>query len=249
MMWRMNTVDHKLIRLYVPREEAYAAGEVLPLTEKQTHYLRNVMRKETGNPIRVFNGQDGEWLATLSSLGKKAGSLTLEKQLRPQEPSKDVFVFASPVKKEPFEWMIEKTCELGAAKFVPVLSEHTVVRQINLERLQTIAIEAAEQSERLDVMEITEPVALKNIQEIAGADRHILFCVERLGEGDGIFSALQKIPRQSLGLLMGPEGGWTEDEISNMKKIKAIHPVSLGKQVLRAETAVIAALSCVLNLE
>ena len=154
----MKAEDYKrLVRLYVP-EAAFIQGKNLSLSEGQAHYLRNVMRKSAGDALRVFNGQDGDWLATVAEINKKKALVKLDHQLLEQKQSPYVWVLASPVKKEAFDLMIEKSCELGAAKFIPVTCEHTVVHKINQERLQAIAIEAAEQSERLDVMTV-EPLS------------------------------------------------------------------------------------------
>src|SRR5690606_63175 len=130
----------KLPRLYV--EAGF--GGAIPLPEKQAHYLRNVMRLSSGDRVRVFNGRDGEWLAALAG-GKKAATLDPLGKIAEQGASPDIWALVSPLRKEPFEFMVEKATELGVSRLVPVLCDHTAVRRMNAERAQAIAIEAAEQ--------------------------------------------------------------------------------------------------------
>jgi 16S rRNA (uracil1498-N3)-methyltransferase len=231
---------NKLIRLHVPAA-GYAAGKQCGLSEGQAHYLRNVMRKSAGEPLRVFNGQEGDWLATLAEISKNKAVVTLDKQITEQKNSPDIWVLASPIKKEPFDWMVEKSCELGAAKFLPVLCEHTAVRKINRERLQAIAVEAAEQCERGDVMAVEDLSGLKDCLNSLGSGRDLIFCLER-GEVPGFAETLRGLPPGPLAILIGPEGGFSDGEIAFIKNLPRVHPVSLGDRVLRAETALVSAL-------
>ena len=229
-----------LLRLYLPGEDL-APGKLCPLSEGQVHYLRNVMRKSAGERLRVFNGRDGEWLCTLVELNKNKALVKADDKLLEQSGSPDVWVIAAPVKKEAFDLMVEKASELGAARFVPVLTERTVVRKINQERLQAIAIEAAEQSERLDVMEVTPLADLKKYLDSFVNGRNLIFCLER-AEAESIDVVARKLQQKPRALLIGPEGGFSEHEISFLRK-KATYTVSLGPRILRAETALLAALA------
>lgn len=234
--------DYKnLVRLFVPDAD-YIAGELCALSEGQAHYLRNVMRQSAGDALRVFNGRDGDWLATLSEVKKNKALIKLDHLISEQKPSPDIRVVASPVKKDAFDLMIEKSCELGAAKFIPVVCAHTVVHKINQSRLEAIAIEAAEQCERSDVMAVQPLVDLKKYFESIDSDRNIIFCIERK-EAPLLVDVLRPRPKKPLDILIGPEGGFTEEEINSIMGIKNVHAASLGPRILRAETALIAALS------
>jgi len=202
------------------------------------------MRKTAGEALRVFNGQDGEWLAALDELNKNKAFIKLDRKLLEQKASSDIWVLASPVKKEAFDLMVEKSCELGAAKFIPVTCERTVVHKINQERLQAIAIEAAEQSERLDVMVVESLGNLRKIFNFDGCDRDLIFCVERSGAASLVDTA-KKLADKPLAILIGPEGGFSSQEIDLINNFKKTHPVSLGQRILKSETALIAALSCI----
>ena len=119
----------KLVRLYIP-EPDFVQGEICALSEGQAHYLRNVMRKSAGDKLRVFNGRDGDWLATIAEINKNKALIKLDEQRLEQKQSPDIWVLASPIKKESFDLMVEKACELGASKFIPVVCERTVVHKI-----------------------------------------------------------------------------------------------------------------------
>ena len=236
-------IEHytNLIRLYVP-EPDFVAGEVCALSEGQVHYLRNVMRKNAGEKLRVFNGRDGDWLATLVEINKNKALISLDHLRVEQKASPDIWVFASPVKKESFDLMVEKSCELGAAKFIPVICEHTVVHRINQERLQATSIEAAEQSERGDVMEVAPLTELKKCLSSFDSSRKLIFCIERI-DAPSLKEVMPKLENKPLAILIGPEGGFSEAEIEYITAQKYVHPVSLGSRILRAETALITALS------
>lgn len=220
-----------------------AGGESAALPEGQLHYLRNVMRLEPGDKLRVFNGRNGEWLAELAELSKKKGIVAFVEKLQEQAAAPDVWVLASPVKKEAFEWMIEKASELDAARFLPVLCDHTVVHRVNAERAALIAAEAAEQSERLDVMQIEAPKSLEDVLQSWSSDRTLIFCLER-EKAAPLFTALAKIgPAQPLAVLIGPEGGFSDKEIARLQACGFVESVSLGPRVLKAETALVTALA------
>jgi 16S rRNA (uracil1498-N3)-methyltransferase len=231
----------KLVRLYVP-EPRFVQGEICSLSEGQAHYLRNVMRKSSGYTLRVFNGQDGDWLATLTEINKKNALIKLDHQLLKQKPHPDIWVLASPVKKEAFDLMIEKSCELGAAKFIPVTCDHTVVHKINGERLQTVAVEAAEQSERQDVMVVESLIDLKKCLNSFDWKRNLIFCIER-ADAPSFVATVRKLAQKPLAILIGPEGGFSSQEVDFINDFKGVFPVTLGPRILRAETALMAALS------
>ncbi len=238
----MGTEDYKkLVRLYIP-EPDFVQGEICALSEGQAHYLRNVMRKSAGDKLRVFNGRDGDWLAELEEINKNKAFIKLDHQILEQKSSPDIWVLASPVKKEAFDLMIEKSCELGAAKFIPVVCEHTVVHKINQERLQAISIEAAEQSERNDVMTVEPLIDLKKYLNSFSSERNLIFCIERM-DAPNLVETMRKLAKKPLAILTGPEGGFSDSEIDFVKKMQYVYSVSLGPRILRSETALISALS------
>lgn len=228
----------KLPRLFIPFDDA----DNIVVSEGQQHYLRNVMRCEKGDRLRVFNGRDGEWVAEIKDISKKNVLISLLEKTREQTPSRDTWVLASPVKKEAFDFMVEKASELGAARFVPVACERTVVHRVNTARAGGIAIEAAEQCERLDVMAVEDIAPLKDILKSWNKNRKLIFCIERK-DAPSIVEALGKLPAGPLAILVGPEGGFSENEIAFISGLDYAVPVSLGPRVLRAETAVVAALA------
>jgi 16S rRNA (uracil1498-N3)-methyltransferase len=231
----------KLPRLYVGGT-ALAEGLSIVLPEAKAHYLRNVMRLGPGDGIRLFNGIDGEWLARIAEVNKKNLLVTLVQPIAEQKASPDIHVIASPVKREAFEYMIEKASELGASVFHPAICDHTVVHRINEDRLRLIAAEAAEQCERFDVMNISKIRPLEDILEVLGG-RVALACLERSSVapmGLKIDGLERGIP---LAVIIGPEGGFSEKEKKIIENNKNIIPVSLGPRILRAETALSAALT------
>lgn len=234
----------KLQRLYVPCGPIHA-GEEIALSEDQHHYLRNVMRIEAGQQVRVFNGTDGEWLAAVKEISKKNAIISFVQQLRKQNTGRDILILSSPIKKENFDFMVQKACELGAATFQPLLMDHTSMHKINEARLQGIADEAAEQSERLTVMTVATIAQMKNYLNSWDKGRKLIFCIERRDAPFMVNRLAQEPVDTPLALLIGPEGGFSAAEIEWLLAQDFVIPVSLGPTVLRAETAMIAALLCV----
>ncbi len=234
---------HKtLSRLYVPVENL-SGGEEIELSEGQHHYLRNVMRAQEGAQLRIFNGRNGEWLARIKELSKKKVIISLFEKIGEQTSSEDIWILASPIKKEAFDFMVEKSAELGAAQFFPIICERTVISRINRERLQATANDAAEQCERLDIMQVSDLGDLEVLFETWAPGRKLIFCLER-GEASPLAVTLQKLPPDTpLAILIGPEGGFTEAEIAFIRQQPFALPVSLGTRILKAETAAVAALA------
>lgn len=233
---------HKYPRIHIDR--GMQTGDMIALSDNQHHYLRNVMRLEAGDHIRLFNGADGDYLGEIADIGKKETRLRIGAQIRPQSATPDIRILASPVKKEAFDLMVEKASELGAASFQPVICARTVVHRVNLDRMTSIAIEAAEQCERQDIMVLNELMPLADALTREENGRSLVFCLER---DDGIrpIAAALKGIKTPLSILIGPEGGFTPEEICMLKARANILPVSLGPRILRAETALISALSAV----
>jgi len=232
-------------RLFVDTD--LAAGIEAPLGEAQLHYLRHVMRRPDGAPLLLFNGRDGEWQATLAGRGKKAAVGEVGTQTRAQAAEPDVWLCFAPVKRARIDYIAEKATELGAAVLQPVLTRHTAVERVNVERLRANAIEAAEQTERLSVPEVREPVDLARLLAAWPDGRRLLMCDET-GGGPPIAGALAGLDEAARAapwaVVVGPEGGFAADELEALRRIKDVMAVGLGPRILRADTAALAALAC-----
>jgi 16S rRNA (uracil1498-N3)-methyltransferase len=226
-------------RLYVATD--LAGGLSVGLAPSQAHYVRSVLRLGPGAVVALFNGRDGEWLARVDGAGKGWCSLTVFEQRRAQESASDLWLVFAPVKRARLDFLVEKATELGVSALQPVWSRRTVVERVNLDRLSANAIEAAEQTERLTVPALREPVALETLLARWPAERRLLLCDES-GAAPPLAEALGglKLPAA---VLVGPEGGFAETELDALRKLPFVSPVGLGPRVLRADTAALAALA------
>jgi 16S rRNA (uracil1498-N3)-methyltransferase len=236
------------VRLFVDRD--LGAGARFDLDRPQTHYLVNVMRLEAGAGLLVFNGRDGEWRAKIEVARKNVCTLVAEARTRPQAASPDVWLVFAPVKRAPIDYIAAKATELGVRGLRPIVTRHTAVTRVNLERVRANALEAAEQCGRLDVPEIVPPQPLEQLIASWPAGRRLLLCAET-GDAPDIGSALAAEahvngPGDSgpWAILVGPEGGFARAELDALRKLTFVKAVSLGPRVLRAETAAVAALAC-----
>ena len=225
-----------LPRLFV--RQALAEGARVDLDPGQTNYLGNVLRLGAGDAILLFDGRTGEWLARIAEAAKKRISLSVEGRTRGPETVPDVWLAFAPVKRAQTDWLVEKATELGAARLVPVMTRRTVAERVRLERLEAIAIEAAEQCGRTVLPEIAEPVQLAKLIGGREPGRTLYFADEAGGEP----AARAFRPGPAL-ILTGPEGGFTDDERAAVRAAPNSVAVSLGPRILRAETAALAALS------
>jgi 16S rRNA (uracil1498-N3)-methyltransferase len=213
-------------------------GARVELDGAQANYLGNVMRLGIGAELLVFDGQSGEWLARIAETAKKRMTLSVDQRTREPEAIPDVWLAFAPVKRAQTDWLVEKATELGAARLLPVMTERTVAERVRLERLEAIAIEAAEQCGRTRLPDIAEPMPLKQLLESRDASRRLYFADEAGGEHPAkAFAAGPAL------LLIGPEGGFTDDERSLIRAAANAVPISLGPRILRAETAALAALA------
>jgi 16S rRNA (uracil1498-N3)-methyltransferase len=224
-----------LPRLFV--RHPLGEGVRVELDAGQANYLGNVMRLGVGAELLVFDGLTGEWLARIAEAAKKRMTLTVERKTREPESIPDVWLAFAPVKRTQTDWLIEKATELGVARLVPVMTQRTVAERVKLERLESIAIEAAEQCGRTRVPQILEPVQLRRFIEELDPGRHLYFADENGGESLG--ASLREGPAA---ILVGPEGGFTDEERALVRGSGA-SAISLGPRVLRAETAALASLS------
>lgn len=232
-------------RLFV--EADLSAGIEAPLDETQVHYLRHVMRREEGATLSLFNGRDGEWSATLSLRGKKAAVATVGARTREQGTEPDLWLCFAPVKRARIDFIAEKATELGVSTLQPVLTQHTAVERVNVERLRANAIEAAEQTERLTVPEVREPIGLGSLLDRWPAERRLLMCDET-GGGPPIAEALAQLDDAARtapwAIAIGPEGGFAAAELAALRRMSNVTAVGLGPRILRADTAALAALAC-----
>jgi 16S rRNA (uracil1498-N3)-methyltransferase len=212
-----------------------SSGESIELDPPQVNYLGNVLRMGEGAELLLFDGESGEWLARIAEAGKRQMILSVERQTREAEIVPDLWLAFAPVKRAQTDWLVEKATELGAARLIPVMTRRTVAERVKLERLEAIAIEAAEQCGRTLLPQIAEPVALK---DVLNTQRTIYFADEAGGEP----AAEAFKPGPAL-ILTGPEGGFTEEERAAVRASPNAVPISLGPRILRAETAALAALA------
>ena len=225
-------------RLYV--SEPLGNAEVLKLGRDQSHYLVNVMRVAAGTSILLFNGRDGEWQGTIAKANKKAVEISLATQTRPQISEPDVWLCFAPLKKDRTDFVIEKATELGIARIQPVITERTQSTRVNVDRLAATAREASEQSERLSVPGVEQPVTLSELLESWPADRPLIH-LDETGTGAPLAKVMMG-RTDGIGFLIGPEGGFDPDEINTLNNHPATVAADLGPRILRAETACVAAL-------
>lgn len=225
-----------LPRLFV--RQPLAEGALVDVDAAQANYLGNVMRLKEGAELLVFDGKSGEWLARISNAAKKRMTLVIEAKTRERESVPDVWLAFAPVKRTQTDWLVEKATELGASRLVPVMTQRTVAERVKLERLQAIAIEAAEQCGRTRLPDIADPLPLKHLLEHRDVSRTLYFADEGGGEW-----APDAFTAGACMILTGPEGGFTEEERAAIRAAPNSVAVSLGPRILRAETAALAALA------
>ncbi len=227
------------IRLYV--EQPLGQGQSVPLTREQAHYLFAVMRQPVGAQIALFNGRDGEWLAEVSEAGKRGGVLSCLQQTKPLQLPPDLWFLFAPIKKARTDFIVEKAAEMGAARILPVQTDYTNSERIRQDRLQAHAVEAAEQCGGTFVPEVADLQKLDRVLDIWPQDRQLMFCNEA-----EVGSAL-RLAAQEKGhpwaILIGPEGGFSDQERARLTALPFAHVVSLGPRILRADTAAVAALT------
>ena len=225
-----------LPRLYV--DQPLAQGASLTLDGPQANYLSAVMRLGPDAQVKLFDDRTGEWLAEIVEAGKKRVSIRIVQQLREREPVPDLWLLFAPIKRGRIDWIAEKATELGVARLVPVITQRTIVDRTNSDRLFAHMIEAAEQCERTALPELAEPQKLDALLRSWPPERALLFADEAGGEP--MQPALAPGPAA---ILIGPEGGFTEDERTAIRALPSARAVSLGPRILRADTAAVAAIS------
>ena len=231
-----------LPRLHV--EADLAAGNQLTLGKDQSLYLAAVLRKSVGDEVVLFNGRDGAWLCRLATDSKKSVTLDLVEQVAPQTPPSDLWYGFAPLKTERLDYVIQKAVEMGAGTIQPVLTRYTQVARLKHERLVANAIEAAEQCEVLSVPRVEPEVTLERLIDAWPAERALIFADEGEASSSPV-TALASLRGRPVGLLVGPEGGFSDEERAKLRALPYVVPVSLGPRILRADTAAVAALAVI----
>lgn len=223
------------IRLYV--DQPLGAGQRVALSRGQAHYLFGVMRLKTGAGVLLFDGQNGEWRAEVTESGKRGGTLEVHSQTHPHHAPPDLWLLFAPVKKARTDFIVEKAVEMGVARLMPVQTEYTNAGRVQTDRMRANVIEAAEQCGATHVPEVAEMTKLSRVLADWPAGRRLMFCDEAADQGvlDG--------SRGAWAVLVGPEGGFSPDERAGLTALPFANRVSLGPRILRAETAVVAALT------
>jgi 16S rRNA (uracil1498-N3)-methyltransferase len=234
--------NYKMQRLFVPDD--LAINTLFDLGPTQGHYLSNVLRMVEGGEVLVFNGRHGEWLARIEAKGKKGVRLRVIEQTRPQPAHPDLVYCFAPLKQGRLDYLVQKAVEMGAGVLQPVTTQHTQVAKPGLDRLRANAVEAAEQCGILAIPEVRETQKLDRL--LAGWDnaRRLIFCDES-AETNNPVPALRGISEQSLALLIGPEGGFSDEERRMLKALPFVTAIPLGPRILRADTAAVAALALI----
>ncbi|MEE9374698.1 MAG: 16S rRNA (uracil(1498)-N(3))-methyltransferase [Rhizobiaceae bacterium] len=210
----------------------------------QANYLLNVLRLKQGDQVLLFNGRDGEWLADVLPQGRKKTLLVVTERTRAQTRPYDFQYLFAPLKQARQDYMIQKAVEMGAGVLQPVLTEFTQMRKVNLERMETHAIEAASQCGILTLPKIQKPMALMQAIEAIDSKRQIIFCDEDAAVTSPL-KVLREIKSAPMALLIGPEGGFSVEERAALRKQKNVISISLGPRILRADTAAVAAMALV----
>lgn len=226
-------------RLYL--EQSLAAQSVVTLPEEAAHYLRNVLRLQPGDAVRLFNGRDGEWLGYVTEASKKRVDVRCERAEAAVTLPPDVDYLFAPLKHARLDYMVQKATELGARRLVPVITQRTIVERVKLDRMRANAVEAAEQCNLVFVPEVMEPKPLAKVLDAWEPGRTLVFCDES-GAGRNPLEALRQV-KTPAAVLVGPEGGFTPEEQQLLARQAYVAPISLGPRIMRADTAAIAALT------
>lgn len=234
--------NYRMQRLFVP--DALAAGSAFDASPEQSHYLSHVLRMAEGAELLVFNGRDGEWLSRVAAKSKKSVRLEAVEQTRPQPNAPDLVYCFAPLKVGRLDYLVQKAVEMGAGILQPVITQHTQLAKIGVERLRANAVEAAEQCGILAIPEVREPKKFSALLAAWDQERRLIFCDES-SETNNPLAALQSIQEKKLALLVGPEGGFSEDERKQLYALPFVTAIPLGPRILRADTAAVAALAVI----
>jgi 16S rRNA (uracil1498-N3)-methyltransferase len=225
-------------RLHV--ETPLSEGAEFALSQEQGHYLVHVLRQSSGDTVSLFNGSDGEWLAYITTVTKKAVQVRIERRTADVQAPPDIDYLFAPLKHARLDYMVQKATELGARRLRPVITQRTIAERVNLDRMKANAVEAAEQCNLVFVPEVLEPLPLTKGWD---PSRRLIYCDETASVANPV-EALKHISPPAA-VLVGPEGGFTSEERAHLKSLNFVTAISLGPRIMRADTVAIAALSVV----
>jgi 16S rRNA (uracil1498-N3)-methyltransferase len=221
-----------------------SARSDLTLSREASHYLVTVLRSGDGAAVRLFNAIDGEWQCVISDANRKAAHVTCEERLREAAPPPDIDYLFAPLKSARLDYLAQKATEMGVRQLRPVITRHTVADKVNLDRLRANAIEAAEQCNTVYVPDVAEPEKLKDVLASWPDDRTLIFCDERAGQANPL-DTLKQVKSGPMAVLLGPEGGFSEEERDMILAVPNVVALSLGPRIMRADTAGVAVLALV----
>ena len=229
------------IRLYFP--DKIQSDLSSHLTNEQTHYVKDVMRLKIGDKLSIFNTL-GEWNAAIESYEKNGAKIKIMEKVRDKGNEKNIWLAFSPIKQNPLNFVIQKGTELGVRKFIPILSDRTIVREVNIERIKKIIVEASEQSNRISVPEINKPDSLKNFLSIFPKNGCLIFCDINSNQNN-LKNIFEKKVDGPVCILIGPEGDFSENERKMIIDHNQTYSISLAKNILKSETAALSAITIV----
>jgi 16S rRNA (uracil1498-N3)-methyltransferase len=239
----MPRYDFRTPRVYV--DAALSSGATIPLGREQANHLLNVLRFEKGDPVLVFNGRDGEWRAQVTGTGKRDSALRIDERMREQPSPNDLHFLFAPLKHARLDYMVQKAVEMGASLLQPVITQHTRVTRVNTERMRANVVEAVQQCGVLTLAQVEEPAPLARAVDRLDAERLLVFCDEDAEVRDPVAVLKAAPPHRGLALLIGPEGGFSEQERELLLRRPNVLRLSLGPRILRADTAAVAALAII----
>ena len=229
------------IRLYFP--DKIQSDLSSHLTNEQTHYVKDVMRLKIGDKLSIFNTL-GEWNAAIESYEKNGAKIKIMEKVRDKDNEKNIWLAFSPIKQNPLNFVMQKGTELGVRKFIPILSDRTIVREVNIERIKKIIVEASEQSNRISVPEINKPDSLKNFLSIFPKNGCLIFCDINSNQNN-LKNIFEKKVDGPVCILIGPEGDFSENERKMIIDHNQTYSISLAKNILKSETAALSAITIV----
>ena len=235
-------------RIFV--DKSISSNLMIYIKDKQHSFLKNVLRVKINDYINIFDGTSGEWKTIVITVNRNNTILRVIEKIHKMKKTADLWLIFTPIKQYRMSIAIQKATELGVSKIVPCITEYTNIRTINVKNLYANAIEAAEQSERLDIPKIEKPVDLKLLLSEWPEDRKLVYCDEKISYGNSIFEKLVplKDSNKKWGVLIGPEGGFSNSENKLINESKNVIPVSLGERPLRSDTAITVSLFCIHEL-
>ena len=235
-------------RIYIKKQ--ISSNLLIYIKDKQHHFLKNVLRVQINDTIRIFDGVTGEWLSKVLSVNRDSIVLRVIEKTKSMVQVPDIWLIFAPIKQYRMNIAIQKATELGATKAIPCLTEYTDIKSVNIKNLQLNAIEAAEQSERLDIPKIEKPIQLQSLLNSLPDDRYFVYFDEKLNQEKNIVESLLPLKNNNKkwAVLIGPEGGFSDSEKKLITKSKNVLAVSLGNRLLRSDTAITVALFCIQEL-